>query len=170
MNYVLSDGKEQISLIDAVYPIGAYYITESETSPAELFGGQWELLEDKMLIGAGNKYAVKNTGGGESVTLETKNLPAHSHTRGTMDITGWFYIAKAGYWGNGSAADGSVFSVTQYGQGNNSTRQDNYGTKVTLKASNNWTGATSSVGNSESFSIMNPYRAVYIWRRIQPTA
>lgn len=64
MNYVISDTKQQISLLDAFYPIGSYYITESETSPASLFGGNWEKLKDKMLIGAGNLYTLLSEGGG----------------------------------------------------------------------------------------------------------
>ena len=65
MNYVLSDTKEQVSLLDAFYPIGSYYITESETSPASLFGGEWEKLKNRMLIGAGDQYDLLSEGGGD---------------------------------------------------------------------------------------------------------
>ena len=169
MNYVLSDTKEQVSLLDAFYPIGSYYITESETSPASLFGGAWEKLEDKMLIGAGDHFSPLSEGGGINATLGTNELPKHSHTKGSMNIAGEFYIAKAGYWDNGSYANGA-FTARREGIGNSASQHADYGTKVKLNATDNWTGSTSEAGKGEPFSIMNPYRAVYIWRRIEPKA
>lgn len=62
--YVLSDKKEQISLVDAVYPIGSYYISDNSTSPASIFGGGWEQLNDRMLIGIGSTFTADNREGG----------------------------------------------------------------------------------------------------------
>ena len=47
---------------DMIYPVGAIYISVNSTSPASLFGGTWEQLKDRFLIGAGNSYAVNATG------------------------------------------------------------------------------------------------------------
>ena len=46
-----------------MHPIGSYYLSENATSPASLFGGTWEQMKDRMLIGAGNSYNVGATGG-----------------------------------------------------------------------------------------------------------
>lgn len=55
-------------IIDRVYPIGAYYISATATSPADLFNyGTWELLESgKTILGAGAAYDIS--------TWETKTL------------------------------------------------------------------------------------------------
>ena len=39
---------------------------------------------------------------------------------------------------------------------------------ITFDTNNNgaWTGSTSSVGSGTDFNVMNPYRAVYMWKRI----
>ena len=79
-----------------IYPVGAIYISVNSTSPATLFGGTWEALRDRFLIGAGNSYAVNGTGGQTSVsytpagsnsggsvgntTLTTNQIPSHNHT------------------------------------------------------------------------------------------
>ena len=176
MNYVLSDTKEQVSLLDAFYPIGSYYITESETSPASLFGGAWEKLEDKMLIGAGDHFSPLSEGGGITATLGTNELPKHSHTRGDMEITGAITGHRFGTVRDGVSASfrwsgalygsnstlGATFSEADYGGGQ--------ALQLNFQASKNWTGSTSEAGKGEPFSIMNPYRAVYIWRRIEPKA
>jgi microcystin-dependent protein len=39
-------------------------------------------LRDRFIVGAGNAYAVSNTGGADSVTLTTNHLPAHDHANG----------------------------------------------------------------------------------------
>ena len=40
-------------LLNAVYPVGSIYISVSETSPHDLFGGTWERLKDRFLLAAG---------------------------------------------------------------------------------------------------------------------
>ena len=37
----------------SVYPIGSIYMSVNDTSPASLFGGEWERLEGRFLLGAG---------------------------------------------------------------------------------------------------------------------
>lgn len=66
-------------LIDAVYPIGSIYLSVSDISPADIFGGTWEKLSDRFLVGAGNKYSVGDIGGADSVALTVQQMPEHSH-------------------------------------------------------------------------------------------
>lgn len=73
-------------------PIGYIYVSSDPTSPAELFGGTWEALTDRVIVGAGGKYAVNSTGGSETHTLTLAELPPHNHVvymgRGTYDVQG----------------------------------------------------------------------------------
>ena len=74
------------------------------TSPADIFGGTWEALEDgRVLIGAGSAHPAGEEGGAEEVALalaeipshnhslsvsgSTKSAGSHSHSRGDMNIT-----------------------------------------------------------------------------------
>ena len=67
-------------LIDKIYPVGSIYMSVNSTSPATLFGGTWEQLKDRFLLGAGNTYSNGATGGEATHTLTTNEMPAHSHT------------------------------------------------------------------------------------------
>lgn len=79
------------SVLNAVYPVGAIYLSVNSTSPATLFGGTWEQIKDKFLLGVGDTYTtVGNTGGAASQsytpegtvdnhTLTTAELPSHTH-------------------------------------------------------------------------------------------
>lgn len=40
-------------------------------------------LTDRFVVGAGNSYSVGDTGGADSVTLTTAQMPSHVHTMGT---------------------------------------------------------------------------------------
>lgn len=63
----------------AAYPVGAIYISTVSTSPASLFGGTWEQLKDRFLLGAGDTYSAGSTGGEAAHTLTVDEMPSHSH-------------------------------------------------------------------------------------------
>ena len=63
----------------AAYPVGAIYISTVSTSPASLFGGSWEQLKDRFLLGAGDTYSAGSTGGEAAHTLTVDEMPSHSH-------------------------------------------------------------------------------------------
>ena len=175
----------------AAYPVGAYYISSNSTSPATLFGGTWVQIQNRMIMAAGSSYSVGATGGSATKTLTTNNLPSHthscgsagshSHTRGTMNITGSIT--------NPSSDNDLLFEAeTATGSGAlslSSSRTTNKGGQIgesqigydvlTLNAKNGWTGETSttgshshtigSTGKSTAFDIMPPYIVAYVWRR-----
>ena len=62
------------------FPIGTIYLSVSSTSPASLFGGTWEQLKDKFLLGAGDTYTNGATGGESTHTLTVNEMPSHTHT------------------------------------------------------------------------------------------
>lgn len=66
-------------LLDAIYPVGSIYQSVNSTSPATLFGGTWERIEDKFLLAAGDIYAVGTTGGEATHTLTVSEMPKHNH-------------------------------------------------------------------------------------------
>lgn len=68
------------ALINAVYPVGAIYISVSATSPATLFGGSWTRIQDRFLLAAGSEYAPGAAGGEATHKLTEAEMPAHTHT------------------------------------------------------------------------------------------
>lgn len=61
------------------YPVGAIYMSVNSDSPASLFGGTWEQLKDRFLLGAGDTYAAGGTGGEAAHILGEDELPSHDH-------------------------------------------------------------------------------------------
>lgn len=67
------------NLVDMVYPVGSIYLTLNPISPANLFGGTWERIEDCFLLAAGQTYEAGTTGGEAEHTLTVEEMPSHSH-------------------------------------------------------------------------------------------
>ena len=165
-----------------LYPVGSVYISFNSADPSTLFGGTWQRLKDTFLLANGDSYAPNTTGGSATKTIGVNNLPSHthscstvgnhSHTRGSMNITGTFRSTDMG--GRepaiGAFTDRISGSETKPRQGN-----DGYDITVTMDASRTWTGETSAngdhthtIGNTGSglpLNIMPPYQTVYMWKR-----
>lgn len=69
--------------VDLVYPIGSIYMTTSTVSPAVLFGGTWERIKGKCIVGVDEDdtdfSASSLTGGEKTHTLTTSEMPRHNH-------------------------------------------------------------------------------------------
>lgn len=63
------------AIVDIVYPVGSIYMSVNSTSPSTLFGGTWEQLENRFLIGAGDTYTAGSKGGEATHTLTRSELP-----------------------------------------------------------------------------------------------
>ena len=75
-------------ILDIVYPVGAIYITVNGANPAKLFGGTWEEIRGRFLLARDANHTAGTTGGAETVTLTTAQIPVHSHTGGEHTHTG----------------------------------------------------------------------------------
>ena len=67
------------NIIDKIYPIGSIYMSVNSTSPASLFGGTWEQLKDRFLLGAGSTYTAGTTGGSADAVVVK-----HQHSYATL--------------------------------------------------------------------------------------
>lgn len=66
-------------VLDNVYPIGAVYISMNSTNPGTLFGGTWEQVRGKFLLGVSDDYPAGSSGGESEHTLTTEEIPDHTH-------------------------------------------------------------------------------------------
>lgn len=181
-------------MLDTIYPVGSIYMSASSKNPRELFGvGTWERIgAGRGLIDAGGSIAAGSTGGADAHTITVNEMPAHghstsvstagnhAHTRGSMNITG---AARAAVGSYGVGADGRSWGAMSYGAVYNPgfrhmhENTPDWGAEIVFDASRSWVGETSrngshahavtvsSTGGGQSFSIRNPYLAVYIWKR-----
>ena len=135
-------------LIDLIYPVGSIYISINSVSPVTLFGGTWEQIQDKFLLGAGNEYIIGSTGGEAEHTLTINEMPSHEHENiiDADNQTSW--RGRTYYTGNRDLFDSSVYVWHSAG--------DHYFISV---------NKTSNRGGSQSHNNMPPYLAVNIWKR-----
>ena len=73
---------QMTTLMNMVYPIGSIYMSVNATSPASLFGGTWEQIQDRFLLAAGSTYSAGSTGGSatHTHTIAHTHTMAHTHT------------------------------------------------------------------------------------------
>lgn len=126
--------KEEQKLLD--HPVGSIYQSVEPTSPAELFGGEWQKIEDRMLIAASNTYPVKSTGGEATHKLTESELPKHRHSLDSLSY---------------SAGPSEI---------------DTNGNGVGYKKSPTYPiYASTYAGGDAAHNNMPPYYAVYTWLR-----
>lgn len=167
--------ESKTSVLQAVYPVGAVYISTVSTNPSTLFGfGTWEQVKDRFLLASGDDYNAGATGGEATVTLTKAQTPAHTHTRGTMEIYGALTerpctssVEILNSKPNGAFVSTMQGDTTQWGVTVVTQGQSNHKNNLhEFIASKNWTGETSSVGSGEPHNNLPPYLVVYIWKRI----
>lgn len=166
------------------YNVGDIFLTTNATNPSTVWlGTTWQKIEGRMLLGTSGSGASKATGGSNTVTLSAANLPshthsasqsAHTHSRGTMEITGKWH---SGVTNESSQVSGSLAGAF-YNYGSSSGK--GYGTQWTsstiigFQASRAWSGASSSAqpavtvgatGSGSAFSILSAYYTVHMWLR-----
>lgn len=128
------------AIFNAIYPVGSIYMSVNNTSPATLFGGTWERIQDTFLLAAGSSYAAGATGGEAAVTLTVDQMPAHYH-----NLLGEF----------GATAASTFKPWETYTQ----LAGVNAGSKVPSGA------AIEYAGGGQAHNNMPPYLAVYMWKR-----
>lgn len=124
-----------------------FWISSDPTSPASIFGGTWERIEGKFILGASDAYPAGSTGGEAEVTLIEDQLPVIDGTwmcpvpndHVNFAVTGHAYgydhnTSLPSWWGSGS--DGIRWG---------------YGYKF---------------GGGMSHNNLPPYYSMYIWRRV----
>lgn len=126
------------SLLNLIYPIGSIYMSVNDISPQSFLGGTWERLQDRFLIGAGNSYNANATGGSTTHTLTIDEMPSHTHTINDRMVV-W---DQPNLTALNTASYSGPFKLRDW-----------------------HTGITDSTGGGQAHSIMNPYLAVYMWKR-----
>lgn len=151
-NQINAIKSEQSQLLQRVYPIGSFYVTESTANPTTLFGfGKWEKIEDRFLIGTSKDMPIKSKGG------------SATHAHGQRDGRNGNLAAAIGATNNNTNVIGykaaNDTSLTAVG---NAT----YVVAGTGTGFTGWNHFTAVVGQTAEASTLPPYYAVNIWRRV----
>lgn len=175
----------QTSILQA-YPVGSIYMSVVETNPAELFGGTWEALPGRVLVGAGVSdfdinYVAGTRGGSRARTLTSSNIPKHTHTveikntAATHSHRNGVYDEVEPGGGPLSSNYGAIKMYPTKTQHVMAADNSAFGTNTQLYMG--YTSETSAVHTHEvtvgyygakeptEISVMQPYLVVYMWKR-----
>ena len=132
-----------VNLGQVVYPIGAIYMSSSNISPANLFGGTWEEITDQKFWLPSSSY---NTQGGEwNHILSEEEMPNHyHHVQHPMGNGSWH---DSFFWQTNAAAGGLWWMLCS---GDGTTA---------------YPAQTNSKGGNQAHNNVPPYRTCYCWRR-----
>lgn len=77
--------QDLFQIMDRVYPVGSVYMnTVDSRDPFVIFGfGRWTAITQRVLVGkhsSGTFNTLGGTGGAETHTLTTPEMPAHTHS------------------------------------------------------------------------------------------
>lgn len=106
-NGVFQLGDNAFFTAAGAYPVGAIYLSVTDTDPATLFGGTWERIGGRFLLGADDTYTAGSTGGEAEHTLTIDEMPKHNHEIDNLNASGnatpYMTVQaqdKVGYGGN----------------------------------------------------------------------
>ncbi len=130
--------------IDNVYPIGSIYLNITDVNPGTLFGGSWEQIKGRFLLGCGDNgdgydYEALSTGGEALHQLTIDEMPTHNHNK-------WKRTASQVDFASGF--DVIHFSGSMY--------EERYQIHC----------ETADTGGNIPHNNMPPYLAIYIWKRV----
>lgn len=157
-------------IINSIYPVGSIYLSVIDTSPAILFGGTWEKIQGKFLLGSSMAHSLGSTGGDENLQIHNHGITinststthnhsgggtatnngAHTHTRGTMNITGQVISREGcdeGPFPSAVVASGAFYAWRQDGKNGADGETPTGAWAFNFDASRSWNGATSSNGS-----------------------
>lgn len=138
-------------VLDNVYPIGSIYMNVNSTNPGTLFGGTWEQIQGRFLLGMSSSYPAGSQGGEASHTLTTAEMPIHGHNPAN----------EPGYYGFITNSQ-KAFTIGDMGSQSGSGRYYPYASAAFDISRNTMTGTT---GGGNPHNNMPPYLSIYIWKR-----
>lgn len=129
-----------IGLIELIYPVGSIIYNQSEDfDPNTAYGGTWEKIKGRMIIGYNEEdedfNTLANTGGSKTHTQTSQEVGSHKHK----------------FYANWSGGSGSTANVVKVQTLNNEVQPS----VVTNQEQ----------GSVSPMDIMNPYYVANIWLR-----
>jgi hypothetical protein len=135
------------------YPVGSIFLSVNSTNPGTIFGGTWEQIKGRFLLGTGaNDANSTDYWGGMSAGQ---------------------YDAPAGQKGGECRHQLSIGEMPNHSHNYNSGRwyyaeRDGGGDVITNQSGTSYmfTRTTSSSGGNQAHNNMPPYLSVYMWKRV----
>lgn len=162
--------KKISDLLNMFYPVGSIYETmDSSFDPNKKWGGTWERIKGRVLVGVDENDSDFNTtekiGGEKTHKLSVSEMPSHSHSASEKSLKGGVnnISGQDKTWGLTSSG---IFSNWGDTNGLYSTSREtttNYKDGFYLDATHTHTIGNTGGGNAHN--NLQPYITCYIWKR-----
>lgn len=120
-----------------VYPVGSIYLSLNSTNPSTYFGGTWEAISGRFLLGANSTYKAGTTGGEATHKLTISEMPAHTHNAWQKN-TSQLQTSEANALPTSTVWTKNLWNVDNFAK---------------------------STGGNQAHNNMPPYLSVYMWKR-----
>lgn len=137
------------AVVERDHPVGSLYISENATSPAELYGGTWERIEDCTIWGASSLHPA-----GTKLEAGLPNITGDFDSRGNNAT---YYDAVGGSRG--------AF-LTNKASGNKNSSYDVNSAKIVADDVTSFDASRSSSVYGASDTVQPPAYCTHIWRRV----
>lgn len=125
-----------VNLLEAIYPVGAVYISTINTSPSSLIGGTWAQISNAALRAS---TSIGYTGA-DTHAITINEMPAHQHISNGC----WDWICSQGFNTGG-------YNIDYISNGGNATTLSNYSTIIQ--------------GGGQAISLVQRSYNCFIWYR-----
>ena len=145
----------KMSQVLNAYPVGSIYMSVNSTNPGNLFGGTWEQIQGRFLLGQGSGYSAGATGGEANHALLDSEMPSHRH-----------WITAASYDdgnGTGTGANNQYYGL--WADAGSYSADDSWGNYGRYSAWAGGNGSGQAHRDVVAHNNMPPYLVVYIWKR-----
>lgn len=136
-------GSGNLDILNMVYPVGSIYMSVNSTSPATLFGGTWvAIAEGRTLVGVGTGTDIN----GDTMTWTSEAEGGeYFHTLTVDEIPSHHHDVGWDYEGGTGAGHGTLLRPQW--------------------TNPQWQYDTSNTGGGQAHNNIQPFFAVYMWKR-----
>jgi len=166
-------------ILSMVYPVGSVYISVNDVSPAAFLGGTWiKISQGRVLQGASDTQTAGTEVSAGLPNISVSSNGEHTHTRGSMNITGNIVMHGAGTCTVIMGANGAFYGSGIRGAYDAASCINGISSydSAFFSADRTWTGSTSSAGahshsayitniTGNSTTVQPPALLVNIWKR-----
>lgn len=156
------------AILSSIYPVGSIYMNVNSINPGSLFGGVWEQLKDRFLLGCGATYSNGIAGGEASHILSSEEMPWHFHNVSLS--TNEAGVHQHGVWATFTGSSHNHYYDPGDALSNGSNGGTKYGNPHSIHIAGNHThsvnGNTVGAGGGQPHNNMPPYLTVYMWKRV----
>lgn len=162
--------KKISDLLNMFYPVGSVYETmDSSFDPNKKWGGTWERIKGRVLVGVDENDSDFNTtekiGGEKTHKLSVSEMPSHNHSASEKSLKGGVnnISGQDKTWGLTSSGIFSNWGDTNGLYSTSKETTTNYKDGFYLDATHTHTIGNTGGGNAHN--NLQPYITCYIWKR-----